>query len=66
MPDQSKNDDDLDLLWGAAQIAQAINCPERRTWYLLAKGKLPAKKCGRTWVISRERLREFFGNPTTA
>jgi len=57
---QENKSENLDLIWGAKEIAAALRCNERKAWYLLAKGKLPAKKVGKTWVVSREQLRQFF------
>ena len=63
MPDHdSKN---LDLIWGAKEIAAVIKRDERRTSYLLATKKLPAKKVGNLWVASREELRQFFNSSVT-
>jgi hypothetical protein len=51
--------DTADIVWGAAAIAKLINRGDdvRRTYYLLEKGHLPAKKLGRVWVSSRKALR---------
>ncbi len=51
---------ELDLIWGAKEIALVINCDERKTSNLLATKKIPAKKVGKLWVASREELRQFF------
>jgi hypothetical protein len=48
-----------DLLRGAQAIADEIGDSERRTRYLLERGRLPAKKVGNSWYGSRSRLREF-------
>ena len=50
--------DPLDLLWGAAEIAKTIKRSERETFHLLQTAKLPAKKVGKIWVASRRSLRE--------
>ena len=42
--------------WGAVAIAEAIERPVRETYWLLENGKLPARRVGRKWVASRERL----------
>lgn len=53
-----QNDSDsLDLLWGAEAIGAYINTGRRQTFYLLATGKLPARKVGNLWVASRMALR---------
>ncbi|WP_311272132.1 MULTISPECIES: helix-turn-helix domain-containing protein [unclassified Rhizobium] len=50
----------LDLLWGAEEIAQAIGRSRRSTFDMLDKGQLPAKKVNGRWVIERSKLVEFF------
>ena len=52
-------DNDLDLLWGAEAIADAIDVPTRRAFYLLENNSIPAKKVGGRWVASRRRLLRF-------
>ena len=49
---------DHDLVWGAEAIAKEINRSRRQTYGLLESNQLPARKCGQTWVASREKLRE--------
>ena len=61
--DESEN---LDLIWGAKEIAAVIKRDERKTSYMLATKKLPAKKVGNLWVASREELRQFFSNSAAA
>jgi hypothetical protein len=46
----------LDLIWGCAAIAKTIGLSERRTFYLLATKRLPARKIGSLWVASRSNL----------
>jgi hypothetical protein len=48
------------IIWGADNIAKRIGRSRQQTFYLLASGKLPAKKVGDQWAISEKRLREFF------
>ena len=49
----------LDLLWGAAAIAAELNLKSRRqAFHLLETGALPARKIGKQWVASREKLRQ--------
>jgi hypothetical protein len=45
--------DDCDILWGAPAIAAAIGKSTRATYHLLEHGRLPAKKIGGQWVMSR-------------
>lgn len=56
-PERAVHDD---LLWGTEAIATEIGRPLRATFHLLANGRIPARKIGRTWVASRAALREFF------
>jgi hypothetical protein len=59
---------DLDRpLWGAEAIGReagliddAGNVDERKAYYLLERGILPATKAGRAWVTTGRRLRRFF------
>jgi hypothetical protein len=50
----------LDLIWGAAAIAAALNRTQRQCFHMLESGELPAKKIGGRWVVSRKALREHF------
>ena len=50
----------LELIWGAANIAQEVNLDTRQTFYALERGSIPAKKIGRKWVAERSKLRKFF------
>ena len=50
----------MDLLWGAAAIADELGIDRRKAFYLLEKGSLPAKKVQGRWVAERGRLRAFF------
>ena len=49
---------DLDTLWGVQEIARFINCPIRRAYYLIERGKLPVRKLShRTIIASKAKLR---------
>ncbi len=50
----------LSLIWGARNIAGAINLNTRQTFYALETGAIPAKKVGGKWVAERSALRQFF------
>jgi hypothetical protein len=50
----------LDLIWGAAAIAEMIGVTQRRAFHLLEAGALPAKKVGGRWVASKMALTCFF------
>lgn len=43
-----------DLLWGVAAIASYIQRTERQTYYLIAKGHIPAKKLGAKTILARK------------
>lgn len=58
-----------DYLWGAAAIAAEANCfdeegkpDEKKAYYLLENGLLPATKVGRWWVSSKSRIRRALGD----
>lgn len=48
-------------LWGAAEIAKVINLSRDKTYYLLEKELIPAKKVGAIWVSTRRQLRAALG-----
>ena len=51
-----------EFLWGAAEIAQAINRTPRQTHYLLNNGEIQcAQKKGGRWVCSRAALLRELG-----
>jgi hypothetical protein len=50
----------MELLWGAAAIADELGIDRRKAFYLLEKGSLPAKKIQGRWVAERGKLRAFF------
>ncbi len=50
----------IDLLWGAREIAKEIDRTERQVFHLLQAGNLPAKRVGGRWCIDRAILRRFF------
>jgi hypothetical protein len=53
------DDTNLDLVWGAREIAKCINLKSaKQAFRLLESGQLPARKVGRSWVASRSSLRE--------
>jgi hypothetical protein len=47
-----------DLLRGVPAIARFLGDTERRTYYALENGQLPAGKLGSLWVASKTKLRE--------
>lgn len=56
-PDAS---DGLDLIWGVASIAKAINRTTRQASHMCAKGAIPARKIEGRWCVDRDTLRRFF------
>lgn len=50
----------LDLIWGATQIARVIQRSRRQAFMMLENGELPARKVGGRWVIERSRLVAVF------
>jgi hypothetical protein len=55
MPKETLDTPD-DLLWGVREIGQAIRRTDRQTYHLLARGLLPGRKIGASWVASRQKL----------
>lgn len=55
--------ENLDLVWGAAEIAKLIGRTPRATFHMLDNGELPAKKVGGRWVAERNKLLSFFLEP---
>lgn len=51
---------ELDLVWGADEMAKLIGKSRRATYGMLEAGKLPARRVGNRWCISRKVLTEFF------
>jgi hypothetical protein len=55
-----------DRLSGAKAIAAFLGITPRRAVVLLERGVLPAGKEGRTWIASRQALREHYRQLTGA
>jgi hypothetical protein len=49
----------VQAVWGAANIARVIGAPVRKTFYLLEKGLVPGRKVGSTWQSTRQELHDF-------
>ncbi len=49
-----------DLLTGAEEIAEFLNCNTRRAFHLLEKGIVPGFKLGKRWCARRSTLTKFF------
>ena len=52
--------ENIDLVWGATEIAKVIGRSARSTFHMLERGDLPARKVGSRWVADRTRLKTFF------
>jgi len=62
MQDES-NANNLDILWGAEEIARVINRTPRQTHHLLHRGAITAaKKVGGRWCADRNGLRRQFSD----
>jgi hypothetical protein len=55
-----------DLIWGAKHIGAEIGVDERKAFYLLDQGHIPARKIGSLWVASRRQLRAALCGDETA
>ena len=53
-PTETKSD--LDILWGATAIGEAINANRRKAFYLLEGGFIPGKRVAGRWVAVRGEL----------
>jgi hypothetical protein len=63
MSDDSPLSDDI--LRGVPAISKFVgDDDERRTYYRLEKGYIPAGKEGSTWVASKSRLRQHYADLT--
>jgi len=52
------DDDEIQMIWGAAAIGAALNLSPREAFYQLEAGRIPgARKWGRSWGASRVVLR---------
>lgn len=60
MPDKGEQVQNIDLVWGATEIAKVIGRSARSTFHMLEKGELPARKVGSRWVADRRNLIDFF------
>jgi hypothetical protein len=57
---QVKEQERLDLVWGAKNIGKVIGKEPRETFHLLTTGKIRATKVGSQWVASKSGLRAQF------
>lgn len=60
MTSNAEQGEGMELVWGCAEIAKIIGRSARATFHMLDKGELPAKKVGGRWVVSRQKLVNFF------
>jgi len=54
-----KETERVEPVWGAVDIGDVIGTSPRKTFYLLEKGILPARKVGAIWQSTRGELRDF-------
>lgn len=57
---EKQQDQQVDIIWGIGEIAEAIGQSFAATAYMLKKGHIPARKVGERWVASRKKLNDFF------
>jgi hypothetical protein len=55
---EEKSDEELDVLWTAAEIGRFIRRKPSATNYLLARGLLDADKIGGVYVSTKTRIRK--------
>jgi len=55
-----KSSANMELIWGAAEIAKVIGRSPRSVFHMLDNGELPARKVGGRWVAERGKLLSFF------
>ena len=59
--------EELDLLWGADEIADEINRNPREVYHMLKNGTLKAaRRIGGKWCVERKLLRRQFTEMTAA
>jgi hypothetical protein len=46
-------------IWGAEAIAEVLGLPLRKTYYLLEKELVPARKVGSSWQTTQGELEDF-------
>ena len=56
MPNETEQ---IEAVWGAVEIGNVIGTPLRKTFYLLERGLVPARKVGGVWQSTRGELRDF-------
>lgn len=61
-----KTFDELPLAVGSKQGAEACGKSENAYRELCRKGAIPAKKIGRHWIISRDKLQAFLNGENDA
>lgn len=48
-------------MWNAREVAYFLDISERETYELTRKGILPASKCGRRWIYSPAKIKQWAG-----
>ena len=55
----SKSTMDIIPIWGARAIGERLGVNERVAFYMLESGRVPARKVGRKWVTTEQKIRDF-------
>ena len=56
-----KSEYGLDLVWGVQAIADIIGRSYQQSYHMISSGKLPVvKRIGERYVVSRQKLIDFF------
>jgi hypothetical protein len=53
------SDKRIEPLWGAKAIAQRTGTSLRKTFYLLERGHIPARKVGNVWQSTSAEVEDF-------
>jgi hypothetical protein len=53
------NDKRLKPVWGAEEIGKILGTSLRKTFYLLERGLVPARKVGGSWQSTEGELEDF-------
>jgi hypothetical protein len=49
----------LKPIWGAEKISEILGVPLRKGFYLLERGRVPARKVGGCWQSTQGELEDF-------
>jgi hypothetical protein len=54
------------MIWGAEAIAQVIGVKKQKAYYLLQRGRIPARKVGDEWVAEEGKLLAYLTDTDSA